>query len=199
MAPTTVVLVSDSDFFHKGPDRASVYDLIKTRAPRTAVYGIWERKLGAAPKIIEEIMHFVDTLGVGDVLLVLCLGQHDVLADQLDRTGWAVSRLTLLAEKYNASLLVLELFDHTEFALSQSAYAEGVATINFSWNHEAWLDTRVQCVCTRFLSDRHFLSDQMHLTTEGKELLASVIVGNIRLWNCRVFVAADCVRCLMFA
>ena len=45
----------------------------------------------------EEIVHFVDALGVGDVLLVLCLGQHDVLADQLDRSGWAVSRLTLLA------------------------------------------------------------------------------------------------------
>ena len=110
-----------------------MYDLIKTSAPRATVYGIWERKLACAPKNIKEIMHFVDTLGVADVLLVLCLGQHDVLADQLDRTGWAVSRLMLLAEKYNASMLVMELFDHTEFALSQSAYAEGVASVNFSW------------------------------------------------------------------
>ena len=179
MAPPTVVLVSDSNLFHKGPDRASVHDLIKTRAPRAAVYGIWERKLACAPRKIEEILRFVDALGVDDVLLVLCLGQHDVLADQLDRTGWAVSRLTLLAEKYNASVLVLELFDHTEFALSQSAYAEGVATINFSWKHEAWLDARIECVCTSLLSDKHFLPDQLHLTTEGKEILAVLIVGKI--------------------
>ena len=86
----------------------------------------------------------------------------------------------LLAEKYNASMLVMELFDHTEFALSQSAYAEGVATINFSWKHEAWLDARIECVCTRFLSDRHFLPDQMHLTTEGKGMLAAVIVGKVQ-------------------
>jgi len=179
MAPPTVVLVSDSNIFHKGPDRASVYDLIKTIAPRAAVYGIWERKLACAPKKIEEIIHFVDTLGVADVLLVLCLGQHDVLADQLDGTGWAVSRLMLLAEKYNASMLVMELFDITEFAPSQSAYAEGVATINFSWKHEAWLDARIECVCTIFLSDRHFLPDQLHLTTEGKEILAVLRVGKV--------------------
>ena len=58
-----------------------------------------KKKLAGAPKKIEEIMHFVDTLGVGDVLLVLCLGQHDVLADQLDRTGRAVSRLTWAGRK----------------------------------------------------------------------------------------------------
>ena len=179
MAPTTVVLVSDSNFFHKGLDRASVYDLVETSALRAAMYGIWERKFACAPNKIPGIMHFVDALGVGEVLLVLCFGQHDVLADQLDRTGWAVSRLVWLAEKYNASLLVLELFDHTEFALSQSAYAEGVATVNFSWKHEAWLDPRIECVCTRFLSDRHFLPDQLRLPTEGKEMSAAVIVGKI--------------------
>ncbi len=102
-------------------------------------------------------------------MLALCVGQHDVLDGKVKEAISAVPRLTQLVEKYDAHLVVTELFDHTTFAQSQPKYAKGVEDINWAWKHKVWTDAKMQCLRTNFIADEHFISDQMHLTVKRQK------------------------------
>ena len=148
--------------------------------PQTAVYGIWIRHLSQTPQKIEELLQFLQSIGACEVMLVLCVGQHDVLDGKVKEAISAVPRLTQLVEKYDARLVFTKLFDHTTFAQSQPKYAKGVEDINWAWKHEVWADAKMQCLGTHFIADRHFISDQMHVTVKGKKMIADNLAATVR-------------------
>jgi len=180
MIPSTaVLLVSDSNFFHTGRAGTSVFDLVRASTTEVACYGIWERKLCKVTPKLDDMLRFTHALGVHDVMVILCLGQHDVLDNQHERLGGAVGKLAALVEKYQTKLVVVELFDHSEFSASNEGYAIGVAQLNLLWKHEAWTDASLGVVSTSFIRDHLFINDQMHLNPEGMNMLASVLIAEI--------------------
>ena len=130
------------------------------------------------PPKLDDMLRFTHALGVHDVMVILCLGQHDVLDNQHERLGGAVGKLAALVEKYQTKLVVVELFDHSEFSASNEGYAIGVAQLNLLWKHEAWTDASLGVVSTSFIRDHLFINDQMHLNAEGLNMLASVLIAS---------------------
>ena len=120
MPSSAVLLVSDSNFFFGNREGESVFDLVRDRATGAVCYGIWERKLSKAESKLEDMLCLTDALGVRDVMVIFCLGQHDVLdCIKQERLGAAVSAIIALVEKYRNKLVVVELFDHTVFSASK--------------------------------------------------------------------------------
>ena len=179
MPSPAVLLVSDSNFFYRSWEGNSVFDLIRAATPGIACYGIWERYLGKVTSKLKDMLAFILALGVQDVMIVLCLGQHDVLAAKQQHLSSAVSNLVTLMETFNARLVVVELFDHSAFASSAEAYASGVAGLNLLWKHEAWPDPAIEVLSTAFINDTHFINDQMHLNPEGMQQLCAALVPKI--------------------
>ena len=181
MPSSAVILVSDSNFFFVKREGKSVFGLVRDRATGVACYGIWERKLSKAESKLEDILCFTDALGVRDVMVILCLGQHDVLdCIKQERLGAAVSAIIALVEKHRNKLVVVELFDHTDFSASKEGYEKGVNMLNFLWKHEAWTDASLEVLSTSFIRDDLFLPDQVHLKPEGMDMLVSALLGKIR-------------------
>ena len=179
MLSTAVLLVSDSNFFYTGPAGTSVFDLVRASTTEHACYGIWERKLSKVTPKLDDMLRFTQALGVLDVMVILCLGQHDVLDGQHERLGHAVSKITALVEKYQTKLVVVELFDHSDFLASTEGYAIGVAQLNLLWKHEAWTDASLEVLSASFIRDHLFIDDQQHLNPAGMIMLASVLVAKI--------------------
>ena len=179
MASTVVLLVSDSNFFHRSRAGTNVFELIRASTTEVACYGIWEQKLCKVKTKLEDMLRFIHALGVHDVMVILCLGQHDVLDNQHEHLGRAVRNLVTLVQKYKTQLVVVELFDHSGFSASKEGYAVHVAELNFLWKHEAWTDASLEVVSTSFIRDHFFKKDQMHLNSEGTNMLASVLIGKI--------------------
>ena len=180
MASSAVVLVSDSNFFFGKREGKSVFDLVRDFATGVACYGIWERRLSMAESKLEDMLRFIDALGVRDVMVILCLGQHDVLDFvKQERLGAAVSAIIALVEKHRNKLVVVELFDHTIFSASTEGYAKGVDMLNLLWKHEAWTDDSLEVLSTSFIRDHLFLPDQVHLNPEGMDMLASVLLAKM--------------------
>ena len=171
---TAVILVSDS-FFHTSRAGTNVFDLVRASTTEAACYGIWERKLCKVTPKLNDMLRFIHALEVHDVMVILCLGQHDVLANQHERLGEAVGKLVALVEKYQNKLVIVELFDHSVFSASTEGYATGVSNLNLLWKHEAWTDDALEVVSTSFIRDDHFIEDQMHLNPEGMNMLCSVL------------------------
>jgi len=179
MASTVVLLVSDSNFFHRSRAGTSVFDLVRASTTGVACYGIWERKLCKVKTKLDDMLRFTHASGVHDVMVILCLGQHDVLDNPHEHLGRAVGNLVTLVEKYKTRLLVVELFDHSGFSSSKEGYAVHVAELNLLWKHEAWTDASLEVVSTSFIRDHLFIKDQMHLNSEGMNMLASILIGKI--------------------
>ena len=127
MGAPAVVLIWDSNFFNRADGGLNVFEMVKnSTVQQAAVYGIWIRKLSQTPQKIEVFLQYLQSLGASEVMLALCVGQHDVLDGKVKEAISAVPKLTQLVEKYDAHLVVTELFDHTTFAQSQPKYAKGV-------------------------------------------------------------------------
>ena len=164
MPSSAVLFFSDSNFFFGNREGKSVFDLVRDRATGAACYGIWERKLSKAESKLESMLRFILALGVSDVMVILSLGQHEVLdCIKQERLGAAVSAIIALVEKYWNKLVVVELFDHTDFLASKEGYVKGVNMLNFLWRHEAWTDALLEVLSTSFIRDHLFLPDQVHL------------------------------------
>ena len=164
MPSSAVLLVGDSNFFFAKRGGESVFDLVRDRATGAACYGVWERKLSKAESKLDDMLRFTHALGVHDVMVILCLGQHDVLdCIKQERIGAAVSAIIALVEKYRNKLVVVELFDHSVFSASTEGYAKGVDMLNLLWKHEAWTDDSLEVLSTSFIRDHLFLPDQVHL------------------------------------
>ena len=174
-----VLLVSDSNFFYRSSDGRSVFDLVGDSTTDVAYYGIWERKLCKVDRNLEDMFRFIRSLGVHDAMVILCLGQHDVFDAKHVRLARAVSKIVLLVEKYQHKLVVVELFDHSDFSASKEGYAAGVSTLNLLWKHEALTDVAIEVLSTSFIGDHHFIPDLMHLNSEGMAILASVLQTKI--------------------
>ena len=160
-----------------------MYEMVKNiPVLQTAVYGMRTNYLSQTPQKIEELLQFLQSLVACEVMLVLCVGQHDVLDGKVKEAISAVPRLTQLVEKYDATLVVIELFDHTTFAPSQLQYAKGVEDINWAWKHEVWADPKTKCLGSHFIEDQHFISDKVHLTVNGKWIMADNLVAIVRAW-----------------
>ena len=147
---------------------------------QTAVYGMWIQYLSQTPQKIKELLQFLQSLVACDVMLVLCVGQHDVLEGKVREAISAVPRLTQLVEEYAATLVVIELFDHTTFAQRQPKYANDVEDINWAWKVRA--NAKVTCLGSHFIKDQHFISDKMHLTVDGQWIMACNLAATVRAW-----------------
>jgi hypothetical protein len=178
MPSPAVLLISDSNFFHKIRNGSNVYDLVRARMEGAACYGLWEKRLRRVTTKIEDMLRFIHLMGVYEVMIILCLGQHDILEDEQDQLGVSVGKLTQLVEKYQARLVVVELFDHSAFAVSKEGYATGVANLNMLWKHEAWADPAVEVVAAS-IRDDDFIDDLMHLQAKGVNKLCDVLVTKI--------------------
>ena len=174
-----VVLVSDSNFFYRSSHGRSVFDLVGDGTTDVAYYGIWERKLCKVDRNLEDMFRFIRSLGAHDAMVILCLGQHDVIDAKPVRLARAVSKIVLLVEKYQHKLVVVELFDHSHFSASKEGYATGVSTLNLLWKHEALTDVAIEVLSTSFIRDHLFIQDLMHLNSEGMAILASVLKTKI--------------------
>ena len=149
MVAPAVVLMGGSNFFNRTDGGSNVDEMVKNSTVQQAcVCGIWIRKLSQTPQKINDFLQFLQSLGTSEVMLALCVGQHDVLDGKVKEAISAVPRLTQLVEKYDAHLVVTELFDHTTFAQSQPKYAKGVEDINWAWKHRVWADANMQCLGT---------------------------------------------------
>ena len=181
MGAPAVVLIGDSNFFNRTDGGLNVYEMVKnSTVQQAAVYGIWIRKLSQTPQKIEEFLQYLQSLGASEVMLALCAGQRDVLDGKGKEAISAVPRLTQLVEKYDAHLVVTELFDHTTFAQSQPKYAKGVEDSSWAWKHEFWTDAKMQCLGTHIIADVHIISDQMHLTVKGRKMIADNLAAKVR-------------------
>ena len=110
MLSSAVLLFSDLNFFFVNREGKSVFDLVRGRATGAACYGILERKLSKAESMLEDMLRFIHALGVSDVMVILCLGQHEVLdCINQERFGAAVSAIIALVEKYWNKMVVCEL------------------------------------------------------------------------------------------
>lgn len=174
-----VLLVSDSNLFYKSGDGTSVFELVRDSTTDVAYYGMWDRKLCRVDRNLEDILRFIRSLGAHDAMVILCLGQHDVLDTKHDCLARAVTKIVLLAEKYQQKLVVVELFDHSDFSASKEGYATGVAMLNGLWKHEALTDDAIEVLGTSFIRDHHFTQDLMHLNPEGMAILASALKTKI--------------------
>ena len=177
-----VLLVGDSNLFHRSRSGTSVYDMVRNATTGVACYGIWERKLCKVTTRLEDMLRFIFELGK-DVMVILCLGQHDILDGQYERLGGTVCKIMSLVEKYRCELVVVELFDHTDFSASVEGYANRVAMLNSLWKQASWIDDSIQVVSTSFIRDHFFIQDLMHLNSSGMELLASALMGRINSFS----------------
>ena len=173
MGARAVFLIGDSNFFHRTDGRKSVhrelYAMVKNiPVLQTAVYGMRIKCLSQTPQKIEELLQFLQSLVACEVMLVLCVGQHDVLEGKVREAISAVPRLTQLVEEYAATLVVIEL------------YANGVEDINWAWKVRA--NAKVTCLGSHFMKDQHFISDKMHLTVDGQWIMACNLAATVRAW-----------------
>ena len=112
MGARAVFHIGDSNFFHR-TDGRSVYrqscEMVKNiPVLQTAIYGMRIKYLSQTPQKIEELLQFLQSLVACEVMLVLCVGQHDVLEGKVREAISAVPRLTQLVEEYAATLAVIE-------------------------------------------------------------------------------------------
>ena len=156
-----------------------MFDLVGDGTTDVAYNGIWERKLCKVDRNLEDMFRFLRSLGAHDAMVILCLGQHDVIDAKPVRLARAVSKIVLLVEKYQHKLVVVELFDHSHYSASKEGYATGVSTLNLLWKHEAFADVAIEVLSTSFIRDHHFIQDLMHLNSEGMAILASVLTNKI--------------------
>ena len=99
MGAPAVVLIGDSNFFNRTDGGLNVYEMVSNSTVLQAnVYGIWIRKLSQTQKI-DDFLQFLQLLGASEVMLALCVGQHDVLDGKVKEAISAVPRLTQLVDK----------------------------------------------------------------------------------------------------